>query len=190
MQFFLARIKTQLVMEVSRELEHRIDGLSLASGSGANNTTNHGGAASAVNRTSKQYVVKAGGSSHKPFIPGSGAATGIRSIAASSTSYFTGSTGGPSGTSSVNAVKIGGASGERGPLTRVGNNHLPSSTSLTHGLGKKPSVDKLNQRQRAAPTIPSVDVGRYDGGLERDERKGRRTGDHSEVLDVDSATGG
>lgn len=62
------------------------------------------------------------------------------------------------------------------------------------GVIRKASIDKMSSvtaaKVMAPPSAPQVDVGRYDGGLERDERKGRRTGDHPDVLNIDSAAAG
>ncbi|CAO1619729.1 unnamed protein product [Parajaminaea phylloscopi] len=174
---------------MDRDLEHRVEGMTLASSMSKQGP-----------HVNKHYVVKSGTASHKPFIPGSGNGSTHRAGTASSTSYFASSAAGPSGTSGSmthSGSKYAPGTGERGPLSRVGTNNVPSSSSSAAGLVRKPSVDKLSHQAvtaaasaRAHGGVPAVDVGRYDGGLERDERKGRRTGDHSDVLNVDSAASG
>ncbi|CAO1616145.1 unnamed protein product [Sympodiomycopsis kandeliae] len=157
------------------ELDSRLDKLSLAAQQSQSSSLQSG-------TTSKQYA----GSQHRPFMPGSGSVAG--------STNRTSRIGGNTTTSST----------ERGPLTRVqGITNLPSSNS-SHQLNHKGSADKMSSTSRmvsnAAVTkppsstskaLPSVDVGKYDGGLERDERKGRRTGQGaSELLNVDSAAPG
>jgi aurora kinase len=121
-------------------------------------------------------------------------------------SYFGG--GGPGGSSSTTKT-AGGAGQDRGPLSRLGavaNMQSVSGSASGAGTGKldrKMSTDRLNAQvsagsagstqagsRGAAGGVPTVDVGRYDGGLERDERKGRRTMDASDSLNLDSALAG
>lgn len=187
----------------SQDLDTKLDRLSIAAGSASSSAN--------PNRISKQYAP--GGSQNKPFIPGSGMASGSRIGMGGSTSYF-GSAAGPASGHGAGSSANGAAGAapvikqERGPLTRVGGGvtNIPTSMSgagygsangrLGGGMGeRKPSVDRLNAQIAANKAaggggVPMVDVGRYDGGLERDERKGRRTGEGSELLNVDSAAGG
>lgn len=171
---------------------------------------------SAPSRVSKQYQhgsTTAGTSSssmassqqqqQRSFLPSS-AGAGAGSRAGGGMSYFGG--GGPAGSSST-AKTTGGTAQDRGPLSRLGAvanmQSVNGSGSGTGKLDRKMSTDRLNSQvsagsagsaqpssRGAAGGVPTVDVGRYDGGLERDERKGRRTMDASDSLNLDSALAG
>lgn len=182
---------------MDRDLEHRIDSLSIAHGESKSNGRvgkQVGGNSSTITSASTM-AANVIGQNNKPFIPGASSGPSGRPGMSTSTSYFSGSTG----SAGIGSVK-GSHGADRGPLARVGNNTLSSHPS-TAALGRKPSVDKLSHQAgpsskamstatAASNGVPCVDVGRYDGGLERDERKGRRTGDHPDVLNIDSAAGG
>lgn len=126
-------------------------------------------------------------------MPGAGTSSSANG-AANRTSRIGGAS---SSTTSAAAAKT---SSDRGPLNRVAPaiTNLPShKTGSTSSGNKVPSGSSSKGNEPTGPassgkTVPHVDVGTYDGGLERDERKGRRrTGqDVSDLLDVDSAAGG
>lgn len=124
-------------------------------------------------------------------------------------SYFGGGGAGPAGSSSGTKTTTGSNGHDRGPLSRLGavaNMQSVGGSASGAGTGKldrKISTDRLNSQvsagsagstqtssRGAAGGVPTVDVGRYDGGLERDERKGRRTMDASDSLNLDSALAG
>lgn len=175
---------------------------------------------SAPSRVSKQYLhgsaATSGASSsmastqqqqqqQRSFLPSSaGAGAGAGSRAGGGMSYFGG--GGPGGSSSTTKTTTGTGQ-DRGPLSRLGAvanmQSVSGSASGTGKLDRKMSTDRLNAQvsagsagstqassRGAAGGVPTVDVGRYDGGLERDERKGRRTMDASDSLNLDSALAG
>ncbi|PWN22876.1 kinase-like protein [Microstroma glucosiphilum] len=174
-------------------------------------------ASSAPSRISKQYLHGSTTSTtsssqqqqqqqQRSFLPSSaGAAAGSR--AGGGMSYFgSGATGSSSSTKTTGGT---GTGQDRGPLNRLGavaNMQSVGTSASASGTGKldrKMSTDRLNSQVSAgsagstqassrsvAGGVPTVDVGRYDGGLERDERRGRRTMDASDSLNLDSALAG
>lgn len=176
-------------MDAERELDGRLEGLNIANGASSKpkpvgSSAASGSSSSAANRMSRQYNVPS--QMNKPFIPGA-----RNPLSATSTSYF----------GSGSTAAVGGSSSGKSQTRVVGGgitNLPPSSTGAGANLLRKPSIDKLNAQSGSvngssrppAASVPMIDVGRYDGGLERDERKGRRTGDHPDVLNIDSAAGG
>lgn len=177
----------------SPPLDHQMDRMSLAAGGGSYKTSTTGAGPS----VSKQYT--AGG--HKPFIPGASSSSSASSnnpagrpgTGTTSTSFFgAGVKSGVASSSSSMAV-------DRGVLGRVGTgvaaNMQPGSSNASKtGMDGKTTINRIATTTSSANgsvrSVPTVDVGRYDGGLERDERKGRRTGEGSDLLSVDSAASG
>lgn len=177
-------------MDAERELDGRLEGLNIANGASSKpkptgSSSASGSSSGAANRMSRQYNVPS--QMNKPFIPGA-----RNPLSATSTSYF----------GSASTAAVGGSSTGKSQTRVVGGgitNLPPSSTGAGANLLRKPSIDKLNAQSGSvnggssrppAASVPTIDVGRYDGGLERDERKGRRTGDHPDILNIDSAAGG
>lgn len=108
--------------------------------------------------------------------------------------------------------KVGGSSKssaatinhQRGPLSKVAYSNVhPQSTTVSSSLIRKPSVDRLNANhanktngshglsrmasQTSVSKTTAIDIGKYDGSLERDEKRGRRSGDvRGGLLDFDA----
>lgn len=139
-----------------------------------------------ASRMSKQYGTGAG---QRPFMPGSGAA-GAASSAANRTSRIGGTNSTASSSSASSSKPLSRMAPGIANVPSSSSSHALSSSSKAGGVGVVRTAPTAPGPKGEGKALPKVDVGTYDGGLERDERKGRRTGQGSELLDVDSAATG
>lgn len=104
-------------------------------------------------------------------------------------------------------ANLEGKTNTRAPLVSkhaIGNVPASAPTNLDKKVARTPSLTSLRAREDNKPTQPPAtaasqeaqfDLGRYDGGLERDENKGRRNTsvrlrDEGDTLAMDSSLDG